>query len=62
MITEDDKTFLRLIIKNLKSFHPENINNIRLTELSLHVSKLSEVVLKILEDKANENYKEKSTA
>ena len=53
MITEDDKTFLQLIIKDLKSFHPESINNIRLVELSLHVSKLSEIILKLLEDKSN---------
>ena len=53
MITEDDKTFLQLIIKDLKTFHLDSINNIRLVELSLHVSKLSEIVLKLLEDKSN---------
>lgn len=53
MITPDDKIFLQLIIKDLKTFHPESINNIKLTELSLHVSKLSEIVFKLIEDKSN---------
>jgi hypothetical protein len=53
MITEDDKTFLQLMIKNLETFHPESINNIKVVELSLHISKLSEIVLKLLEDKSN---------
>lgn len=53
MITEDDKTFLQLIIRDLKSFHPDSINNIKLVELSLHISKLSEILLKLLEDKSN---------
>jgi hypothetical protein len=53
MITPDDKTFLQLIIKDLKTFHPESINNIRLVELSLHVSKLSEIILKLLEERSN---------
>jgi len=59
MITEDDKIFLQLIIKDLKSFHPENVNSIRIIELALHVSKLSEIVLKILESNPNENYSKK---
>lgn len=53
MITPDDKTFLQLIIKDLKSFHPESINNIKLVELSLHISKLNKIVLKLLENKSN---------
>lgn len=53
MITEDDKTFLKLIIKDLETFHPETVSNTRFIELSLHVSKLSEIVLKLLEDKSN---------